>query len=96
MEGQVENNLEVEEDARYVDDARVWLYPVRPGWRWVGEDLVYEQQWEVDDEGLSGEERTRRVVYQSMQGLTKGLRFTTEICSEFPGGWLPTLSKNCP
>ena len=30
-------------------------------------------------------------MYQSMQGLTKGLRFTTEICSEFPGGWLPTL-----
>ena len=55
--------MEVEEDARYVDDARIWLYPVRPGWRWVGEDLVYEQQWVVDDEGLSGEERARRVVY---------------------------------
>ena len=27
-------NIKVEDDGRFVDDARVFLYPIRPGWRW--------------------------------------------------------------
>ena len=33
------NNLEIGGDGRYVDDARVFLYPVRAGWRWEQDGL---------------------------------------------------------
>ena len=34
-----EVNLKTEEDGRYVDDARAFMYPIRPGWRWMRNSL---------------------------------------------------------
>ena len=65
------NNLVVEDDGRYVDDARVYLYPVRAGWRWEEGGLWFRKEWEEEDALLSPIERTKRVVFASMQGLTK-------------------------
>ena len=86
-----QNNLIVEDDGRYVDDARVYLYPVRAGWRWEAGGLWFKKEWEEEDALLSPTERTKRVVYASMQGLTKCLAFTAETCEDFADGWLPTL-----
>jgi hypothetical protein len=86
-----ESNLRVEDDGRYVDDARVFMYAVRPGWRWEGEGLWFKKEWEEEDSMLSPTERTKRVVQASMQGLTKCLSFTVETCEDFSNGWLPTL-----
>jgi hypothetical protein len=85
------NNLTVEDDGRYVDDDRVYMYPVRAGWRWEDGRLWFKKEWEEDDSLLSPTERTKRVVYGSMQGLTKCLAFTAETSEDFADGWLPTL-----
>ena len=85
------SNIKVEDDGRYVDDARVFMYPIRAGWRWEGGELWYKKEWEEEDYLLSPTERTKRVVHASMQGLTKCLTFTVETSEEFADGWLPTL-----
>ena len=54
------SNIELEEDGRYVDDARAFLYPYRPGWRWEDGGLWYRQEWEAEDELLSPTERTKK------------------------------------
>ena len=38
------SNLVVEDDGRIVDDARVFLYALRPGWRWEGNGLWYRKE----------------------------------------------------
>ena len=74
-----------------MDDARAYMYPIRPGWRWEEGSLWYRKEWEREDELLSPTERTKRVVQESMIGVTKCLRFTAETCEDFEDGWLPTL-----
>ena len=45
-----ENNIEVEEDGRFVDDARNFMYPIRPGWGWQDGGLWFSKDWEREDE----------------------------------------------
>ena len=85
------NNIELEDDGRYVDDARAYMYPLRAGWRWECDGLWYRKEWEQEDALLSPTERTKRAVHGSMQGLTKCLKFTVETSEDFADGWLPTL-----
>ena len=85
------SNLVIEDDGRFVDDARVFLYALRPGWRWEGNGLWYRKEWEEEDSFLSPVERTKRMILASMQGLTGCLAFTVETCEDFEDGWLPTL-----
>ena len=85
------SNMELEDDGRYVDDARAYLYSVRPGWRWEDGSLWYRREWEKEDELLSPTERTRRVIHGSMVGVTRCLKFTAETHEDFDDGWLPTL-----
>ena len=35
MERVAELNLKMELYLRYMDDGRLFMYPIRPGWRWV-------------------------------------------------------------
>ena len=85
------NNIRVEDDGRYVDDARVFLFSIRAGWRLEQGGLWFKKEWEQEDSLLSPTERTKRVVYGSMQGLTKCLAFTVETSEDFADGWLPSL-----
>ena len=48
--------------ARYMDDGRVVLYPLRCGWRMVGTKLQYCGRWAREDKVLSSTEVTRRVI----------------------------------
>ena len=84
-------NIKVEDDGRYVDDARVFMYPLRPGWRWEKDELWFSKEWEREDAFLTPTERTKRAVHGSMQGLTSCLAFTVETVEDFEDGWLPTL-----
>ena len=61
-----ESNLEVEDDGRFVDDARVFIYPLRAGWRWEQGELWFSKEWEQHDQLLSPTERTKRAVFGSM------------------------------
>ena len=49
---------------RYVDDTRVFMPPIRPGWRWTGGSLKYRKTWELEDQGTTGEERTVRIMME--------------------------------
>ena len=89
----ISNNIELEDDGRYVDDARACMYPIRARWRWESGGLWYREEWEEKDALLSPTERTKRAVHGSMQGLTKCLRFTVETSEDFADGWLPTQGK---
>ena len=80
--------------ARYMDDGRVFMPPLRPGWRWVNRRLQYTVRWEGEDYGLSPQERTKRAIGLSMNEIMTFLRFTTESGEEFKEGWLPTLDSN--
>ena len=81
--------------ARYMDDCRTFLPPVRPGWRWVeGGRLQYCLRWENEDSDLTPTERTRRVVEKSMNEVESFLRFTTESSEDFEDGWLATLDTS--
>ena len=48
-----DNNLVVDDDGRYVDDARDFMYPIRAGWRWLVGGLWFTQEWEREDDLLS-------------------------------------------
>ena len=56
----------MEEDGRFVDDTRNFMYPVRPGWRWQDGGLWFSKEWVREDELLSPIQTTKRVVYNSM------------------------------
>ena len=56
--------------------------------------LTYCKQWEVEDQLLTGAERTRRVIEATMNPVEDYLSFTTEIGEQFEGGWLPTLDTS--
>ena len=80
--------------ARYMDDIRCLLPPIRAGWRWVAGGMQYCKKWELEDTKLSSTEVTRRALGASMNEVTQYLSFTTEVGEEFEGGWLPTLDTS--
>ena len=76
---------------RYVDDSRSLLPPIKPGWRWVGGQLVYTKRWEMEDSHVSGELRTKEILRATLMGVVDYLKFTVESGEEYVDGWLPTL-----
>jgi hypothetical protein len=78
-----ENRIDHEDDGRYVEDGRLFLYEIRAGYRWWKGNLWFCQAWEREDRELSGLERTKRVLAGSMEGHTKCLKFTVETEEEF-------------
>ena len=84
------NCITLEEFMRYMDDGRVFLHPLKPGWRWVSGELQFTLRWREEDKHKSGLEITRTALDQSMQEVIKCLRFTTEV-GEGEELWLPTL-----
>ena len=79
---------------RYVDDARAALPPIRAGWRWQGESLVYCKRWEQEDSAVSGEQSTREILGATINGIEDFLDFNVESGEQFPGvgslPWTPT------
>ena len=82
---------------RYMDDGRVCLPSIKPGWRIIGdgeeEELVFSPVWEREDQDqqLTREELTKRILLKTMNGIEDYLNFTAEVGGEYEGGWLPTL-----
>ena len=83
--------VKIEEYLRYMDDGRVFLHPLKKGWRWEGDELCWKKEWEEEDKDKSSEMVTKAALSGSMQGVLSFLRFTTEVGEEFAEGWLPTL-----
>ena len=86
------NRVQIEGYMRYMDDGRVFLAPLRPGWRWIEGGLRYKGSWKKEDvaQKISGTDITRRALEKSMQEVLKCLTFTTEV-GEGEEEWLATL-----
>ena len=80
--------------ARYVDDSRAFLEPIKAGWRMVDGRLRFRKSWGEEDSDKSGEERTKKIMVASMTGIEEYLEFTAESGSDFPGGCFPTLDTS--
>jgi len=74
---------------RYVDDMRVALPPVKPGWRWYQGGLRYTKRWELEDSQVTPEKRTKDLLAKTMQGVEDYLAFTMESGEDFEGGAFP-------
>ena len=86
--------LKIDLYARYMDDGRICMYPLKRGWRWDGEDLVYCKRWELEDSKESLLSITVRALQESMKDVASYLNFTYETGMDFEDGWLPTLDTN--
>ena len=84
-------NIQLEDLRRYMDDGRVFIHPIRRGWRWWEGKICYSKAWAREDEELSKLVVMRRLLEGSMQNVLDFLKFTTETEEDFPTGWLPTL-----
>ena len=85
--------IRVRKNMRYMDDGRTLLQPIRPGWRWVGEELLFCTRWEREGRDKTPECISKQVLLHSLNGVTDYLRFTVESQEDFQG-WLPTLDTN--
>ena len=85
--------LNIEDAARYMDDLRLFMFPVREGWRWVEGELCWTKEWENEDleSGKSDLERTSELVRQSLNKIYPFLNFTIESAEDFEDRRLPTL-----
>ena len=85
--------IKVEDAAKYMDDLRVFLFPLREGWRWIGSELCWTEDWEREHltSGSSALERTCELIRQSLNLIYPFLNFTIESEEDFPDRRLPTL-----
>ena len=72
-------------DARYVDDGRTLLMPVKRGWRWTEDGVRWSKDWNAEDEesGESGIKRTSEVVKGMVNSANASLRCTVETGEDF-------------
>ena len=76
---------------RYIDDLRLMLFPIKPGYRWN------INKWENsmdDNDCRSPEVRTREELGKSMDSIWKFVSFTTEGTEDYCDMKLPTLDFN--
>ena len=73
---------------RYVDDLRIFCYPIKRGWRWTEQGWKFDLHYkDVRDE----ETRTQEEVCKSLNSLMNFLSFTAETQKDFSNKMLPTL-----
>ena len=74
---------------RYIDDLRLYMYPLKKGWTWTvkgwcfNKDSVPDQRTDV--------QRTSEELCKSFNSIMNFLEFTTESEDDFKSGFLPTL-----
>ena len=73
---------------RYIDDLRIYLYPITKGWMWESSGWKYDDK--IVDE-RSSIERTKDEIAKSLNAVSDFIQFTTEGEEDFHNGFLPTL-----
>ena len=88
-----QNNIKLDEGARYMDDIRAILAGIRAGWRWIDDGLFYCKEWEEEDKmlGETPTQRTSRILQGIMNSIMNFLNLTMEIADDFQDKKLPTL-----
>ena len=81
-----------------MDDIRLWCFPVRLGWRWQDDELVFSMEWRREEleMGMTGLQKTLEVMEKMMNSICDFLnltmesdRLTTKPCSGF-------IQNQCP
>ena len=85
------NNINTSFIGFYVDDGRIIMYSLRPGWRWFNGGLWYREDWEQEEKFLSPTERTKNMISRTLGDIVDCLEFTVETPEDYPDNWLPTL-----
>ena len=88
-----QNNVRLDEGARYMDDIRAILSGLREGWRWVEDGLYYCKEWEQEDRllGETPTQRSSRILKGIMNSILTFLNLTMEIGDDFNDQKFPTL-----
>ena len=73
---------------RYIDDLRIYLYPISKGWTWVNDGWSYN---EGNDDARSDIKRTCEEIGKTLNSCFDFLNFTTESEEDFGNSYLPTL-----
>ena len=73
---------------RYIDDIRIYAYPVRIGWFWQDNGWKYDPSIRDDRTPLK---RTCDELQKSFNSIFEFLRLTTECQDDFENKYLPTL-----
>ena len=76
---------------RYVDDGRLGMKPISPGWRWTDGRLQFHKDKVNDDQKVSPQKRTTLLINDILNSIVSYLKFTTEDCEDFDNHKLPTL-----
>ena len=76
---------------RYVDDGRLGMQPISPGWSWYDGQLQFFQDRVLEDTELGPQKHTTRVIGDILNSIVPYLSFTTEDSEDFQNGKLPTL-----
>ena len=89
-------NIDFDMFIRYVDDCRLFMRALNPGWTWKGTKFEYDeiQAKRDEEEGITYIERTTREMTKALCSLTDFLRFTGEDCTMFVDNTLPTLDTS--
>ena len=73
---------------RYIDDLRIYCYPIKKGWWWSSGGWKYDPS--IPD-SRDDEERTREEICKSLNSVMDFLQFTVETQKDFVNNMLPTL-----
>ena len=73
---------------RYIDDIRIYAYPIRIGWAWQNNGWKYDPKTSDSRTPL---ERTCEELRKSFNSIFDFLRLTTECQEDFESKFLPTL-----
>ena len=81
-------HLKVQIFLRYIDDLRIFMKPLRKGWRWTSEGWAFDDSIEDNRSPMA---RTCEEIAKSLNDVVSFLQFTTESEEDFLNGFLPTL-----
>ena len=76
---------------RFVDDSRIGLRTIEPGWRWNGKSVTFVNDKVEEDIAMGPQKRTTNLFTNIHNSLVTYLRFTTEDHLDFENCQLPTL-----
>ena len=74
---------------RYIDDIRLYMFPIRDGWHWTCEGWKFSENQSCGEGDLV--KRTSNELGNSLNTLVDFLKFTTESERDYENGLLPTL-----
>ena len=73
---------------RYIDDLRIYMWPINPGWTWTENGWLFNKDEKDERDQLT---RTMEEIRKSLDCTVNFLTFTTESEGDFTNGFLPTL-----